>query len=196
MKSKQIFFILLFIAITLFVLIQQNNKKSQSLFTSAAPAIIPEKIETSNIMDSPEGSLTLTLDRKENLYSLFVTTKSDGQKNQILIKEEASPNEIEIPYNTWSPDNVYVFLKLKTPALNDFLILQSSGVPFSNGLSYVSIQDLFKTNIPNYTIEDVTGWAAPNLLIVNTKANESDSKVSFWFDVPSQAFIQLGTYFK
>jgi len=196
MRNKVIFFILLLIVITLFFVVQQNKKKSQSLFTSAAPIIIPEKIETSNIMDSPEGSMTLTLDRKENLYSLFVETKSDEKKIQIFKKVEDSPNEIEIPYNTWSPDNIYVFLKEKNLTVDDYLVFQSSGALFSNGLSYVSIQDLFKINVPNYTIEDVTGWAAPNLLIVNTKANESDQKVSFWFDVPSQSFIQLGTYFK
>lgn len=197
MRSKIIFFILLLTVITLFFLVQQNKKKSQPLFTAAAPVLIsPVQIPTSNVMDSPEGSMTLTLDKNENLYMLFVTSKSDGKKVQIFKKTEVNSNQFEIPYNTWSPDNVYVFLKLKSASINDYLVLQSSGALFSNGLSYVSIQDLFKINVPNYTIEEVTGWAAPNLLIVNTKANESDNKVSFWFDIPSQSFIQLGTYFK
>jgi hypothetical protein len=198
MKAKTFFIILLVTLTALLILIKQNNKKTQSLYTSAAPITIsPIPIETSNIMDSPEGSMTLSLDRKGSIYSLFVTSKSDGQKKQIFQKTEADSNRLEIPYNTWSPDNLYVFLKEKTLTENNYLIFQSSGELFSNSLtSYISIQELFRINIPNYKIEDVTGWAAPNLLIVNTKANESDDKVSFWFDVPSQSFIQLGTYFK
>lgn len=197
MRSKIFFIILLLTVVTLFTLVQRNNKKRQSLYTSAAPAVVnPVFIETSNIMDSPEGSMTLYLDRKGNTYSLFVTSKSESQKKQIFQKIEVDPAKLEIPYNTWSPDNLYVFLKEKTSTRDDYLVFQSSGTLFSNGLPYVSIQELFKINVPSYIIEDVTGWAAPNLLIVNTKANDSDNKISFWFDVPSQSFIQLGTYFK
>ena len=193
MKLKTIFFIFIITFITLFVFILSNNKKSQTITTSAAtpPIITPIQVETVSVMDSPEGSKTLTIDG-----SLFVSSNPDGQKINIFKKEEIGALKLEIPYNTWSPDNVYIFLKLKTSPVDDYLVFQSSGDLFPNNLPYVSIQELFKINVPDYTIEDVTGWAAPNLLIVNTKANESDEKVSFWFDVPSQSFIQLGTYFK
>jgi len=201
MRAKTVFFIIIVTVVMLFVLVWSNNKRSQLIFTSAAPpAIIPVPTEAIDIMDSPEGSKTLTLEKKENdglmLYSLFISSKTDGQKMQIFRKEETELNNLEIPYNTWSPDNVYIFLKRKTFQIDDYLVFQSSGNLFSNGLPYVSIQELFKKKVQDYLIEDVTGWASPNLLIVNTKANKEDKKVSFWFDVPSQSFIQLGTYFK
>ena len=198
MRIKVIFFITVIAIVALFVMVQLNNKKSQPIITSAAPAVtapVPTELLSSN-MDSPDGSRTLTLEKKGMSYSLFISSKSEGQKVQIYKKEEVDSHKLEIPYNTWSPDNVYVFLKEKTPAIDNYLVFQSSGNLFSNGLSYVTVQELFKKNMPDYIIEDITGWAAPNLLIVNAKLISDDKKVSFWFDVPSQSFTQLGTYFK
>jgi len=203
MKVKIILFVIIVTAITIFVFVQSNNKKSQTVFTSAAPPnISPVMTETANNMDSPDGSKSLTLEKKESSaaglisYTLFVSTKPEEQKQEIFKKEETGSQNLSIPYNTWSPDNVYVFLKEKTTTIDNYLVFQSSGNLFPNNLSYLSIQELFGKNVPGFTIEDVTGWAASNLIIVNTKVNESDNKVSFWFDVPSQSFIQLGTYFK
>lgn len=196
MKIKIIPFVIIAAVIMLFVFVQKNNKKSQPIFTSAAPAIItPIPTEAANVMDSPDGNMTLTLEEKKALQSLFVSSKTDGKKIPIYKKEKVGSRKLEIPYNTWSPDNIYVFLKEKTPTIDNYLVFQSSGKLFSNNLPYVSIQELFNKSIPNYFIEDVTGWAAPNLLIINTRANESNNKVSFWFDVPNQSFTQLGTYF-
>lgn len=192
MKAKIIFLILLAVIFTFTTFIQKENKTKKITTTkAAAPPLTtaPKQMEKTSIMDSPDGNMSLTLTSN----TLFITSKSDGLQKQIFKKNSFDP---EIPYNTWSPDNVYVFLKEKTNTTSDFLVFQSSGGLFSNNLPYLSIQELFVKNIQNYFIEDVTGWAAPNLLIVNTKTNDSDQRISFWFDVPSQSFIQLGTYFK
>jgi len=147
-------------------------------------------------MDSPDGTRILTIEKKDNFYTIFVTSNLDDKKVQIFKKEKINSSQLEIPYNTWSPDNVYFFLKEKNAAIDNYLVFQSSGEIFLNNLSYLSIQEPFKLNAPDYTIEEVTGWAAPNLIVVNTKQNDFDNKSSFWYEVPSQAFIQLGTYFK
>jgi hypothetical protein len=91
---------------------------------------------------------------------------------------------------------VYFFLKEKTPHEEDYLVFRSSGELFSDDARALSVQQLFREKVKGYTIEDVTGWADPTLLVVNTKTVDGDTKVSFWFDVPNQTFIQLGTYFK
>ena len=196
MKNKVIFFILIFTIISLFFLVQRNNKRSEPVNSSAAPPIItPVQIETTNVMDSPDGSLTLILEEKNGLQSLFVTTIPNGQKVQIYKKETAG-HKLEIPYNSWSPDNIYFFLKEKTPAINNYLVFQSSGNIFASDSPYLSVQELFRNKVPNYAIEDITGWAAPNLLLINARMITEDKKASFWFEVSSQLFIQLGTYFK
>lgn len=196
---ETIFFITFATALVLFVMVNRNNNKNSPVFSAVIPAVVtpfPTEIPVGpkiSIMDSPEGSKTLTLESLENqgqtTYSLFISSKSEEQKQQIFTRQENNSQSLVIPFNTWSPDNTYVFLKEITPTSNDYLVFQNDAPP-------LSIQDLFAKKVPNYVIEDVTGWAAPNLLIINTKQIDGDSKVSFWFDVPSQSFIQLGTYFK
>jgi len=185
----------------------QNIKTKRSVFssplpiaTTPSPTITPaDKIRTS-VMDSPEGTKSLTLKKQESKgqtsYTLFVSPKSGEQKQQIFLREKSDSGDLSIPYNTWSPDNIYVFLKETTPLANNYFVIQSSGDSFPNNLPYLSVQELFKEKVPKYVIEDITGWGGVNLLLINTKSIENDNKVSFWLDVPSQTFIQLGTYFK
>jgi len=199
MRDKIIFVILLIGVITVFIFVQKNNKKSQPLYTSAEVVkteATPIPTIATSFMDSPDGTKSLTLEEQNGLQSLFVSSLPDGQRVEIYKKQILNLIKLEIPYNTWSPDNVYIFLKEKEPLIENYFVFQSSGTLFLNNLPFVSIQELFGKDVPNYVIEDVTGWAAPNLLIVNTKAKDSEQRVSFWFDVPSQSFIQLGTYFK
>ena len=194
-------------ALAFFVTLERNSTSGRSLISSAAMpvAMTPAPTEKPkgpqvSFMDSPEGSRTLTLERQESneisSYLLSVSSKSDGQKLQLFKKDESISQNLSIPFNTWSSDNRYVFLKETTPAINNYLVFQSSGVPFASDSAFVSVQELFSKKVPNFIIEDVTGWAGPTSLIVNTRAVEGSSKVSFWFEVPSQSFIQLGTYFK
>ena len=164
-----------------------------------SPTIMPPPQVQVFQMDSPEGSKTLEVERVEStglpLHSIFVTSKSDGVSHKIITTDTTYHN-LTIPFNSWSPDTVYFFLKEINTNEGDFLVFQSSGEPFSDEALSLSVQQLFKEKVDDYTIEDVTGWADPTLLVVNTKAIDGDDKVSFWFDVPSQTFIQLGTYFK
>lgn len=204
-QLKTLFFIILATGISLAFLTQRNNKIDNRVFsalpdfpTSTPIIIIPGPIQTTS-MDSPDGTRTLTMEKQQIKdyvkYSFFTSIKSETAKQIIFGKEEISSQNLSIPYNTWSPDNVYVFLKEFTPTINNYYVFYTSGNNFPDNSQFLNIQTLFAQKVSGYIIEDVTGWAAPNLLIVNTKANEGGNKVSFWFDVTSQSFIQLGTYF-
>lgn len=197
MKIKISIFILVLTLLTFFIASELNKNKNRTFKTSAAPPVItPIETESTNSMASPDGTKTLTIEKKDNFYTIFVSSNSDGKKVQIFRKQKINSSQLEIPYNTWSPDNIYFFLKEKNASVDDYLVFQSSGELFSNNLPYLLIQEPFKINAPNFTLEEVTGWAAPNLIIVNAEQNDSGNKVSLWFEVPSQALIQLGTYFK
>lgn len=197
MKAKTIFITAITVILLLIVLIQLKNNKRQTVRTSAAPpVVIPTIDKSSNVMDSPDGTMSLTLDKNGSTYSVFISLFSTSSKNKIFYKVEGDAQKLEIPYNTWSPDNKYVFLKEKTASGDNYFVLQSSGNLFSNGSLAVEIRELFQKNILGYTIEDVTGWGGQNLLIINTRSEESGQKVSFWFETTSLTFIQLGTYFK
>lgn len=164
-----------------------------------SPTTIPLPQMSVSSMDSPEGSKMLTLERVERAgsasYTVFITAKADSARTEIL-NYATNYQDLSIPYNTWSPDLVYFFLKERANGLDDYLVFRSSGDLFVNDIRALSIQQQFKEKVQGYEIEDVTGWAGPTLLLVNTKEAAGSGKVSFWFDVPSQTFMQLGTYFK
>lgn len=191
-KSFSIFFFASLLAAgVLFIMIGKTQPKTNTTPAPKVP-IVAASTQTVSVMDSPEGSKTLTLEGD----SLYVSAK-DSPKKQLLYKKKLELSELlEIPFNTWAPDNVYVFLKDKKTSENEYLVFQSSGKAFPDEAVFLPLQDLFNKKIKGYVIEDVTGWAAPNLLIVNTTSIEGGNKVSFWFDVPNQSFLQLGTYFK
>lgn len=193
-------------SLIVFGLFQRKDSQTQPLYSKPipvaaipSPTYIPSPRVHTFEMESPEGSKTLTVERVDSsglpLHSVFVHTKSD-QTGQRIMNSSTLYQSLSIPFNTWSPDTVYFFLKEKTPHEEDYLVFRSSGELFSDDARALSVRQLFREKVEGYTIEDVTGWAGPTLLVVNTKAVDGDTKVSFWFDVPNQTFIQLGTYFK
>jgi len=208
---KAIFFIVLATGIILFALMQRKNHLatrnvfSQTVIlptfiiptpTLLVPVSTPLQtapLETS-IMDSPDGTKTLAMIKRQtnDLASYFFYI----DKKLIFKKTVSLSQSFSIPYNTWSPDNVYFFLKETTLSVNNYYVFSASGDSFPNSAQYPNIQDLFSQKLPDYTIVDVTGWAAPNLIVLNTKRKQDGGNVSFWFDVPSQSFIQLSTYFE
>ncbi len=204
-ESKTLFFIIVATGIILAFLTQQSYRLDSRVFstlpdflTPTPTIIIPGPIQTT-LMDSPDGTRALTMEKqqiKDNVkYSFFTSIKSEKTKQLIFRKEGVLSQNLSIPHNTWSPDNIYFFLKEATPTVNNYYVFFTSGNSFSDSSEYLNIQSLFTEKVSDYTILDVTGWAAPNLLIVNAKKNQSERKVSFWFNVTNQSFILLGTYF-
>lgn len=204
-ELKPLFFIIVATGISLAFLTHRSYKIDTRVFstlpdflTPTPTIIIPSPIQITS-MDSPDGTRTLTMERQQIKdhfrNSFFTSIKSEKTKQLIFRKEEVLSQNLSIPYNTWSPDNIYVFIKEATPTINNYYVFFTSGNSFPDSSQYLNIQSLFEKKVSDYTILDVTGWAAPNLLLVNAKKNQSEKKVSFWFDVTSQSFTLLGTYF-
>ena len=204
-QLEMLFIISLGTALSLFVLVQRNNKVDQRVFSAVIPTLtsttstdISSYLIQTVTIDSPDGVKTLTMKKQQvkdlTKYS-FYTLAPDTGKQIILSKDLKNTQNLSIPYNTWSPDNKYVFLKESTPILNNYYVFSSSGNPVSDNAQYTNIQELFSQKLADYRITDVTGWAGPTLLIVNAIANKGGQNISFWFDMSNQSFIQLGTYF-
>jgi len=203
-----VFFILATTAVCLFLLLKNNNKVNQYVYSETipdlslpSPTLTPApvaQIETT-VMDSPDGTKTLLMKKKRAVgiftYSIFVSDKPGGLEKSIYKKTENTTHKIIFPYNAWSPDNIHFFLRDSTPDRDGYYVFPASGQPFAGNTPFIDIQKLFLEKVTRYTLADVTGWAAPNLLIVNTKTPEGEQGPSFWFDVPNQSFIQLSTRF-
>lgn len=203
-ELETFFIIVLATGMSLFFLVQRNNMTKQPIISPSLPAIsaaapvgssLPEVI----ITDSPDGNKTLTTKKQKMkdsvIYSFFVSDTNSTNQKLIFEKTENLSQSLIIPFNTWSPDNVYFFLKEEMKSINNYYVFYSSGKTFSNNNQYINIQELFTKKFSRYTIENVTGWATPNLLIINTRTENGDKGPSFWFDLPSQSFIQLATHF-
>lgn len=203
---EMFFIITLGTALSLFVLVQRNNYRNQTSFSLSAivpttaliaPTGATYPLQTSS-MGSPDGGMNLTMNSqkgKDATKYTFFTSTPEGLDQNIFAKQLDESGSLAIPYNTWSPDNKYVFLKELTTSLPNYYVLNSDGSPLAGGVKYVNIQELFSAKQPDYTIVEVTGWADPNLIIVNAKSNKENRVVSFWFEVSGQSFLQLSTYF-
>ena len=183
---------------------QKITQKLPALSTSSikpifkpSPTPVPINQESSQI--SPDGSMTVILKTKEiapNQLSsqVFVTTEESPSEKLIFDKITDKEAVFEIPFNTWSPDNKYFFIKNK-----DFLVFKASGKEFGlepNNKASLDINNYFLAKEIPYNLHDVTGWAAPNLLIVTTtEIGEETEGPSYWFDITSQNFIRLSTRF-
>lgn len=202
-ELKTLLFIAVAFVVSIVIISQRNNRLGEHVFSATLPSFpvvtpTPDTPVQTEKMDSPDGSKILTLEKKRTNNSSdnsFFVSSPDTEKKLVFKKTENLTQNFSVPYNSWSPDNSEFFLKETTPARNNYLVFRATGANFSNNDQYINIQDVFVQKLPNYTIEDVTGWAAPDLVIVNTKNDKGDEGPSFWFVVSSQSFLQLGTHF-
>lgn len=201
-----IVFVMLATSLGLALVVRQDQVTETRVFAenvaTLAPRptpVVPSPVQTEE-MDSPDGTQTLTMNFQQTgnrrRYSFFTSSKEETSDQTLIFSQESSADKtLSIPFNTWSPDNTYLFLEESSVDGTDFLVFSTEGKPFDAGDQYLDVQALFAEKVEGYSILEVTGWAAPNLLLVNAQASEGDQKVSFWFDVTSQSFIRLSTYF-
>lgn len=160
--------------------------------------IVTEQLESES-MASPDGTRVLRINREVKNGSIK-NTISVSDKNYLQIYSSTMDidldNILSIPYNTWSPDNKYFFLNEYASQNHEYYVILSSGENLLENSNSLDIQNLFLEKVPGFVITDVTGWAGPTLIIVNTKQLDGGSQVSFWFDVASRSFIKLGTFFR
>jgi len=198
-------FVVLVAGVSLVYLARQETPTETRVFaepssTSVPPTLNPPGQIKTDVMDSPDGTKTLTMNHQQTSermrYSFYTASKPDEADRQLIFSQEFNTAQaLSIPYNTWSPDNKYLFLRESSAAKENFYVFSATGKKFAADAQFLDTQALFAEKVEGYTIQDVTGWAAPELLLVNAQATEDGQKVSFWFDVTSQSFIRLSTYF-
>ena len=163
------------------------------------PTPVPELPKVMNV-ESPDMKQTLTMKEQKNGSSVTHTFLTSGEKEhaqqQVFTKTVDLPKTITIPFNAWSPGgNKYFFLKETVNRLHIYIVLTSLGKPVARDLQTVVVEELFAKKYADYKITDVTGWAAPTLLVVNTDKLDGTVGPSFWFDVASLSFTRLSTRF-
>jgi len=184
--DKQAFRLLVFVLLSLtiasgFLIFIKKSTYNKVLADVQLP-INPNPISqtSTSSVTAPDGGQTLimNLQTSGNLKNYTFTSSKLS-----FTKTVPSTSTISLPYNAWSPDDNRVFIKEDT----------GSQINFYEEPGDINVTNSFIQKFPNYKFQDVTGWAAPTLLVIN--ANNGTNDVSFWFDLTSQSFIPLSIRF-
>ncbi len=150
---------------------------------------------------SPDGSKTLVMKTTigadaRKTYSFSVQESPSLGEHLVYSKTLDVGDEMSIPFNSWSPNNQYFFIQEKGKDGEHILVLKASGASFPDGNIFIDVNSAYVEKKIPYAFEQVTGWAAPTLLVVNTKSPTSSAPISFWFDISKKSFIRLSTSFQ
>jgi len=170
-------------------------------FTTFLPQATPTPTSdvTTSFQVSSDGKEQLTM-KEVNTQGLktytFTLTNSDQNSSIPLFSRDiATTSSMTIPFNTFSPDNTYLFLERTDGGTKHYLVFQTSGEAFADGKKYIDATDAFSAYTSSYSHPEATGWGDNALLIVNAVGTDK-TNASFWMEVPSENFIQLSSYFK
>ena len=183
-----------------------SGNTQKPALSAAAPHIPNVKVFTPQISPSPKPSVPQikTVSSPDGNVEAKLTQLQGNPKNtwtfnvgdkKIFESESPISTIFTVPDNTFSPDNKYVFLIENAGGIKSYIVFKANGEAFSDTQSSVEIASLFEQKVPGFKITDVTGWAAPNLLIVNTDKAEGGEGPSFWFSVNSENFTKLSNRF-
>lgn len=172
--------------------LMKNTVSVQETPTISPSPVVNEVSQVSSDGTKKVVMRTTQLTGGKTAYSFSTTDGQNNNEQPLYTTTLSSSENMSIPFNTFSPDNQYLFL-LKNG--NDALVFKTSGEAFSDGQPYFDVTDLFAKRNTGYNFSEATGWASPTLLIINTLTQNDVKGASFWFEVPSKAIIQLSTQF-
>lgn len=169
-----------------------------NLTTSQSPSPIPQLPVQPLLSEVHSGDGTMTLIRKIETppgqpltYSFFVAnlTQKDYHEQLVYSRTAEPAEDIQIPGNSWSPDNKHFYLQVKDAAgETNFLVFKASGEAFKNQEPYLNVGTFFKEKMPKSILTNATGWASPIFLNVTTQNQEAQKGPAYWFDIQSQNF--------
>ena len=159
--------------------------------------LIPQPQVISQI--SPDGAkqLTMTVTTSKDLTKTytFVTSDADGSNQQTIYTSPDTTDSLSIPFNTWSPDDKYLFLTYTASSSAEALVMRADGKPLTDTEPTFNAKTIFDAKNTGNTYQETTGWASETLLIINTTVSDGSKGPSYWLEIPSLAIIQLSTQF-
>lgn len=202
-RLKTVLLILFLASAALFYVFFSEVHKEKKVVDYKVPINTPAPV---NAMEddpisvvSPDKKVEISINRVDDKtsthYSLSVTDKSTNLTKTIFTKTVPPGVVITVPFNTFSPDNKFIFLKEMGDGYSKHFVLSLSGRDIVQGSQTIDIEPEFAEKYPDFKITDVTGWGGINLIVVNTDKIEGGIGPSFWFDIGSSSFIRLSTRF-
>ncbi len=169
-------------------------------FVSPTPTATPTPVsKVANFSQvAPNGlkkvTMTVTTRASDKTYT-FTTTNEDGSNSvQIYSVNLPTDENMSIPFNTFSPDDKYLFIDHVSSNNTEPLVFRADGQQVGDNSQYFNVKDIFTARTTGNTYDTTTGWASETLLIVNSKTPNSNTQ-SYWVEIPSKAVIPLSTEF-
>jgi len=148
---------------------------------------------------SPDGTKLLTMTRVANQNTTktytFTTSGLDSSNQHQIYSVTYGVDSMTIPFNTWSPDDNYVFINHLSSVGNEALVFKADGTPISSTDNFFNATQIFSSKITDNLYMETTGWASPTLLIINSKKQDGTKSTSYWLEIPSKAVIPLASQF-
>lgn len=167
--------------------------------TSPSPTTQTNKVvEEQGI--SPDGTKTLIMRTQpatasSSAHAFYVISKANPTEQFIFSLTTPTQTPLTIPFNTWSPDNHYFFVQEHDPLEVHNFAFKADASLFPGQQPFLDVTSLFDQKKTGFQLGEVTGWAAPTLLIINAKKDDGKAGPSYWFDVTSKSLTRLSTTF-
>ena len=178
-------------------IVQQTQYNTDDL--QPTPSLLPLNPQAQEVSEiSPDGTKKVIMSVTSNAYTKtysFSTANEDGSSAHRIYIATSSAQAFSIPFNTWSPDDRYVFLTDKTASGEAALAMRADGEPFGDGEPFMNVSSIFTERNLGNTYKETIGWASNTLLIVNSTAPDGAKGPSYWFEVPNKAVIELSSQF-
>lgn len=177
---------------------QFNTASNISPLPVPVGAVGPKTIISSQISPDGKKKVILKITRNQDntkICDFSVADINNTNEQHIFTKVLNPESSMTIPFNTWSPDDQYFFVRENTGKNINVFVLKATGAEFPTGTAYLNVTDLFKKVDTGNIFGEATGWASDTLIIINTTNKDNSKGPSYWFEVPSSQIIQLSTEF-
>lgn len=133
-------------------------------------------------------------------YSIGISSSHFGNEylwdfyiNGDLVNTETLPQEmlVSLPFNSFSPDNKYYFYSVQSGLDKQYWYGRVDGVGVTEEGITAEITGNFHAQHKDLEISEITGWASPILLIINTVEPSGRAGPSFWFNIKTKSFTRL-----
>ena len=170
---------------------------AETILSSPTPVPVQEVTYKSEVY-SPDGTMKVVMNKTSKNQTLanytFTVSEVSGTNEKIIFSKTLGENqEIQIPENSWSPDNKYLFLKENDISYLSFMVFKANGESFADGSEFIDVVPLFEEKKFGYNLSDITGWDSNNLLHIFTVKENGTKGQSYWFDVGGKIFYILGS---
>lgn len=124
-------------------------------------------------------------------YTFRVFNMNSSEDWTLFTKVVPAGVTMDIPYNSWSPNNKQLFIEEKTLVGSKYYVFNADGAPYKDGLEFLDVSEYWTKANNGYDIKTITGWGGIDLLVVRAANGKPDDIHSFWFVTSTRGVMRL-----